>query len=246
MTVRLRIRFTKLGKVRFTSHRDVARMWERAFRRASLPIAYSEGFSPRPRLSFGLALSTGHESLGEYLDADLAPGNDVDLDALPERLSAGLPVGIDVVALAPLVARVPSLQADVTACRWVLALDGVEPGAAAAAVEGAFAASELPTITRRKGEDVLADVRPGVLAITLADPWPLGPDDAPPGALVVAAALATQPHGVRPADLVAAVFPGAHERRVVRTHQWIDHDGARREPIEAPDATSPRTRLVRT
>ena len=45
-------------------------MWERALRRAALPVAYTEGFSPRPKLSFGLALSTGHESLGEYLDVD--------------------------------------------------------------------------------------------------------------------------------------------------------------------------------
>ena len=63
---RLRIRFTKLGKVRWTSHRDVARMWERAFRRAQLPVAYSAGFSPRPRVSFGLALPTGHESEADY------------------------------------------------------------------------------------------------------------------------------------------------------------------------------------
>ncbi len=48
MTQRVRLRFAKLGKVRFTSHRDVARIWERALRRAGLPVAYTEGFSPRP------------------------------------------------------------------------------------------------------------------------------------------------------------------------------------------------------
>ena len=65
--MRLRVRFVKLGRVRFTSHRDVARMWERAVRRIGLPVARTEGFSPRPKLAFGLALSTGHESLAEYL-----------------------------------------------------------------------------------------------------------------------------------------------------------------------------------
>jgi len=69
--VKVRIRFTKQGKVRWTSHRDVARIWERALRRAGLPVAYTEGFSPRPRLSFGLALPTGYESDAEYLDVDL-------------------------------------------------------------------------------------------------------------------------------------------------------------------------------
>jgi hypothetical protein len=69
---RVRIRFVKLGKVRWTSHRDVARMWERAFRRVQLPVAYSAGYSPRPRVSFGLALPTGHESVAEYLDVEVA------------------------------------------------------------------------------------------------------------------------------------------------------------------------------
>ena len=77
--MRVRLRFTKAGKVRFTSHRDVARMWERAVRRAGLPVSYSEGFSPRAKLHFGLALSTGHESIAEYLDVDLdaGPGEEV-------------------------------------------------------------------------------------------------------------------------------------------------------------------------
>ena len=69
--MRIRFRFAKLGKIRFTSQRDVARMWERALRRAELPLAYTEGFSPRPQLSFGLALPTGCESLAEYLDVVL-------------------------------------------------------------------------------------------------------------------------------------------------------------------------------
>src|SRR5438067_13076726 len=88
---KVRIRFCKLGKVRFTSHRDVARIWERALRRATLPVAYTEGFSPHPKLSFGLALSNGHESLGEYLDVDLAAP--VDVDSIAARLDPCLPIG---------------------------------------------------------------------------------------------------------------------------------------------------------
>jgi radical SAM-linked protein len=64
----VRIRFSKRGKVRFISHRDVARAFERAFRIEQLPLAFTEGFSPRPKVSFGLALSVGHESDAEYLD----------------------------------------------------------------------------------------------------------------------------------------------------------------------------------
>ena len=82
---RVRFRFSKTGKIRFTSHRDVARMWERALRRSRLPVALSQGFSPHPLLSFGLALPTGCESLGEYLDARLEetrPG-ELPYDELP-------------------------------------------------------------------------------------------------------------------------------------------------------------------
>src|SRR6476469_8660746 len=67
----VRIAFTKQGKVRFISHRDVARAFERAFRIETLPLSFTQGFSPRPKVSFGLALSVGHESEAEYLDFEL-------------------------------------------------------------------------------------------------------------------------------------------------------------------------------
>ena len=98
--MRVRLRFAKVGKVRFTSHRDLARIWERALRRADIPLVYSQGFSPRPRLHFGLALPTGAESWAEYLDADLVESAPV-LEDLPERLTPMLPAGIDVTAAAP-------------------------------------------------------------------------------------------------------------------------------------------------
>ncbi|MDE0216199.1 MAG: TIGR03936 family radical SAM-associated protein, partial [bacterium] len=65
---RVRLRYSKAGRIRFTSHRDVARIWERSLRRTGLPVAQTEGFSPRAKLHFGLALATGYESEAEYLD----------------------------------------------------------------------------------------------------------------------------------------------------------------------------------
>src|SRR6478736_1988704 len=93
----VRLRYTKRGKVRWISHRDVARALERAFRVTQLPLAFTEGFSPRPKVSFGLALSTGHESEAEYVDIVLA--EEVDLDALEDRLNSGLPEGIRIVGV---------------------------------------------------------------------------------------------------------------------------------------------------
>ena len=104
--MRVRLRFTKAGKVRCTSHRDVARMWERAIRRVGLPVAYSEGFSPRPKLHFGLALSTGHESLAEYLDIDLDEvGSPTDADGAP---GAGSPMPCRSASTSPAAAVVPT------------------------------------------------------------------------------------------------------------------------------------------
>ena len=84
--MKLRIRSTKIGKVRFTSHRDAARLWERALRKAQLPVAATEGFTPRPKISFGLALPTGAESIAEYVDIELRSdisAADVDVSEAP-------------------------------------------------------------------------------------------------------------------------------------------------------------------
>src|SRR5699024_6708938 len=139
------VRFAKTGKVRWTSHRDLARIWERAIRRVGLPVAYSEGFSPRPKLHFGLALSTGHESLAEYLDVDLDPTSPAAPDAaaltaLPERLSTALPVGIDATAVAVIDRSGDSLQQAVTSCSWRIEVRGATPAEARDAIDRALAA----------------------------------------------------------------------------------------------------------
>lgn len=226
---RLRIRFCKLGKVRFLGHRDLARLWERTARRAELDVAYSEGFSPHPRLSFGLALSTGYESLGEYLDIDVwtAP---TDMAALPGRLSALLPEGIDVSAVTLVDRREPSLQQAVTSCSWQIDIPDVAPDALAEVVERALAAPELVHQRERKGQVVVDDLRPQILALSVEGPV----DD---GARLLAE-LGTQPRTLRPAELLAALDPPLPEGRVRRTHQWIIRDGARREllPLGATGA----------
>lgn len=92
----VRIRYAKVGKVRFLSHRDMARVVERAVRRAGLPVAYSQGFSPRAKLHFGLALSTGYESYAEYLDVDFdgAAEDLPEAEAVAGLLQPHVPPGI--------------------------------------------------------------------------------------------------------------------------------------------------------
>ncbi|MCX7371180.1 MAG: TIGR03936 family radical SAM-associated protein, partial [Alphaproteobacteria bacterium] len=90
---KLRLRYTKRGRLRFTSHRDIARAFERALRRAQVPMAYSAGFSPHPKISWVGAAPTGVASEAEYVEISLAVR--VDLEQLRVALDASLPDGID-------------------------------------------------------------------------------------------------------------------------------------------------------
>jgi len=231
MGLRLRVRFQKLGKVRWTSHRDVARMWERACRRIQLPLAYTAGFSPRPKVSFGLALPTGAESLAEYLDLELAPDAVVDIDALPARLSPALPAGVDVAAVATVDPKAPSLQEDVVSCEWRLGFAaGVD---LAVLVERAVASSSLLVERERKGRLSVDDVRPAILALSVGATAGGEPE--------LVALLATRPRALRPQELLRALDPDIEATRVCRTHQWIERDGLREEPLAvAPHAVGAR------
>lgn len=215
-----RLRFAKFGKVRFLSHRDVARVWERALRRAEVRVAYSEGFSPRPRLSFGLALSTGYESLGEYLDIDLT--EELDPLQLPALVNPSLPQGMLAQAAVAIAPGTDSLQQTVTSSGWRLNVTGADPAALAEAVERAMAQPELPLVVERKGNESHLDARPAILALA-AD------------GLALEAELATQPRSLRPAELLRALNPAWGLGHALRTHQWTSVDGARCEPIPLGD-----------
>jgi radical SAM-linked protein len=230
----VRLRFTKRGKVRFISHRDVARAFERAFRVEQLPLAFTQGFSPRPKVSFGLALSVGHESDAEYLDVELA--EELDVDALPAALSAALPERVDVVAAAALADRAPALQEAVTTVEYEVAVVRVDDDVTRvddvrARVARALDADTLVATRRRKGRDVVDDVRPLVHAVDV-----LGTEG---NGVLVHLELATRPSSIRPGEVVAAIG-GLVDARVLRTRQWIERGGARLEPLEA----DPRLRAV--
>jgi radical SAM-linked protein len=227
----VRLRFSKRGKVRFVSHRDVARAFERAFRTEQLPLAFTLGFSPRPKVSFGLALSVGHESVAEYLDVEFR--EPVDPHALPGVLSDALPEGIAVDGATSLAPRAPALQESVTLVEYrvtvadargrVLAADTLE-----SAVGRALACPELLVTRTRKGRASTDDIRPAIRTIGF------GRDDE--GSVALELTLSTQSRGARPREVIDAVFgvsSDLSERRVLRTAQWIERDGARLEPLEA-------------
>src|SRR5690349_7700744 len=88
------MRYAKRGRLRFTSHRDFSRAFERALVRAQVPMAYSSGFNPHPRISYAGAAPTGSASEAEYLEIGLA--TETDPDDVRARLDAALPPGLDV------------------------------------------------------------------------------------------------------------------------------------------------------
>ena len=114
------MRFAKRGRLRFLSHRDVARSVERAVRRAAIPVAHSHGFSPHPRLSWIGAAPTGSASEAEYLEIGLT--RPLDPAALASALDAALPDGLDV--LAAVVAAGPPLADLIDASEWRIELPG--------------------------------------------------------------------------------------------------------------------------
>jgi len=144
------VRYAKRGKMRFASHRDVARVFERGVRRAGLPIAYSAGFSPHPRLSYAGGAPTGVASEAEYLA--LALNSRLAAEHVRERLNATLPDGIDVIEVTDVTPRPsegqgsPRGQAplEFEASQWQVVLPGVEPVAAERAVADFLALSEAP------------------------------------------------------------------------------------------------------
>jgi radical SAM-linked protein len=91
---RLRVRYAKRGRLRFTSHRDFSRAFERAVFRARVPMAYSSGFNPHPRISYAGAAPTGSASEAEYLEIALAEV--VDPAAVHRALDEAMPDGLDV------------------------------------------------------------------------------------------------------------------------------------------------------
>ncbi len=246
--VRLRVRHTKLGKIRFTSHRDTARHWERAIRKTGIRVAYSNGFTPRPRLAFGLALPTGAESLAEYLDIELLDQELPSVAELPGLFTAELPSGYEVTAVMLRTGdEAASLQEVVVATSWTIAVVGPSGDEVAQAVDRANAASELLVERQRKGHRHVDDVRGAIESLSVADS--VSPNDEPVDEHVdrrphLCAVLDTTGRGLRPIELIGAVFPHLDPLdvmgRVVRMEQWIERDGLRREiiPVLSPAASA--------
>ncbi len=250
MVQRIRLRYAKRGPLRFASHRDFARMFERALRRAGVPMAFSAGFSPHPKVSYVGAAPTGAASEAEYVEIGLA--SPVDPEALREALDRVLPDGFAV--LDAVEAVTPDFARRVDASRWSIVVPDVEDAVLRRAAQTFLDAPAAPVTRRTKSGLKEVDVRAAVLTLTVDahDPVTSGRDtgDArrctgPSGrcGILVAVVRQTTPV-VRPDDVLAALRAMAglpDTGAVIATrleHGGLDAHGALVDPLAADRAVA--------
>jgi radical SAM-linked protein len=205
---RIRLRYAKRGRLRFTSHRDFQRAFERALRRSGVPMAYSAGFTPHPRVSYAGAAPTGTASEAEYLEIALAQPRDP--EELRGWLDESLPHGLDVVEAVE--ARTAGFAELLQASHWELRLDGVDPAEAERAVRAFLAADSVEVRRQTKKGIRTFDARAAVLRLTVtaATPAPVataggsdGPEPRPCAILRLVVRHLTP--AVRPDDVLAGL-----------------------------------------
>jgi radical SAM-linked protein len=164
---RLRIRYAKRGRLRFTSHRDFSRAFERAVFRARVPMAYSSGFNPHPRISYAGAAPTGSASEAEYLELALAEV--VDPATIHASLAEALPDGLDIVEV--VVSPGGSLADLLEASRWQLEVPGArEDVEADVAAFLAAAVAPVQRMTKKGMRDLDARAAVHSLVVVGDDP----------------------------------------------------------------------------
>jgi radical SAM-linked protein len=196
---RIRLRYTKRGRLRFTSHRDFQRAFERALRRAEVPMAYSAGFTPHPKVSYANAAPTGTGSEAEYLEIALTQTRDP--QKLRELLDESLPDGLDVVDAVE--ARTSGLADRLTASVWELRLDGVAPEDAERAVDAFKSADTVEVQRKTKNGMRTFDARSAVADLEAHSPQADRPTDQPCAILRLVVRHVTP--AVRPDDVLSGL-----------------------------------------
>ena len=153
--MRVRITFSKQGALRYTGHLDLHRLWERAIRRAELPISYSQGFHPQPKISLAAALPLGFASRAEMLDVRL--NEEIPVENISSRLKDSLPSDIQIVGIESVDERAPALQTQVLSAAYEVHLTEPIDGAELTRKVEALMMSES-TIRERRGKTY--DLRP--------------------------------------------------------------------------------------
>lgn len=217
---KLRLCYAKRGPARFTSHRDFGRALERALRRAGIPMAYSSGFSPHPRISYANASPTGAASEAEYVELGLSETCDPHKVLL--ALNGVLPTGFEFLAVAEATSQ--SLNELLQASDWIIELPGADPAVVHRAAAQLLELGECTVQRMTKNGMRSFDVRSAIVSL----------DVQPDGALWFRGIHQTPL--VRPDDVVQALRrlePGLPDGAPLlkRARQGVLADGDIRDPL---------------
>ena len=151
--MRVRITFSKTGALRYIGHLDLNTIWERGTRRAGLPLAYSQGFHPQPKIHIASALPLGFSSRCEVLDMRL--NEEMNLTELPKRLQAAMPTGIGILKVESVDERAPAIQTQVLSAEYEVTLaEAVDGSEMKRRIEELLASTTLPRERRSKKYDL--------------------------------------------------------------------------------------------
>lgn len=254
------VRYAKRGRLRFASHRDIARAIERGVRKAGLPIALSAGFTPHPKISYAGAAPTGTASEAEYLELSLTEPRDP--SGVRDQLDAALPDGIDVIDVMDGAGPLADLRLE--ASEWQVILPGIGQAEAARAVDEflALPAAEVERLTSKGMRRM--DARAAVITMRVS-PRPAGAQDSTAGAqdstagnAVLRMVVRHVIPAVRPDDILTALHretglapaspavvtrlaQGTTDGEAVRPPAWTDRHSGSHRPGAAPDASVPQS-----
>ncbi|MFN0094085.1 MAG: TIGR03936 family radical SAM-associated protein [Dehalococcoidia bacterium] len=220
---RIRLRFRKGTRVRYLSHLDVLRYWERCLRRAELPLSYSQGFTPHPKLQFAGPLPLGFAAESEIVDITL--DERVTLETFVERLAAQTTDELSVVTVEEVAVSGPAPQSVAAWADYVVLVEGVDIAEAESAVRAFSEASEWPYLDDRRDRPRTIDL----VALTAG----LSCREAEGGVELLMRLSAHQDATARPEMLVASLLPGREAGLITRLSIELDersaaHDAWRR------------------
>jgi len=209
--MRIRITFAKQGPLRYTGHLDLHKLWERAARRAELPLAYSQGFHPQPKMNIAAALPLGFSSRCEVMDMKLE--HEIQLEGLREKLQQTLPAGIQVLNVESADEGAPALQTQVASAEYQVTLAGpVDASELKRKIDSVMEAESL--LRERRGKTY--DLRPLIEELSVT------PTPPPPGeekVLMVFMRLAAREGATgRPEEVLDILGIAFEETRIERTH----------------------------
>ena len=223
LSTRIRMRFWKTGRIRFLSHLDLMVLFHRTASRAGVPLAYSQGFNPHPKVSFGPPLSVGLESTAEYVDMETDPF--VDLSRITEELNRSLPEGLRIEESRIVPKKTPSLSGSIARYRY-----HVEPPSGLAhrmpgIIRDLLDKSSVVIVRDRKAKEI----RPGIESIIVKS-------DSSQAVLEITL-VDTDQSKPRIQDVVQQLFGMTREEisllKIRRTAMFVRENGSWADPLEA-------------